>query len=229
MASQALQGFRRTVTITWPANAKEDARKALVRIAKAGHQKIMAEQQVRSGYAPDFDFYANYQGNRNLDSVVLPGPIVYNYRYFREILDAALKLLRDASPVQSGLYRDSHTLYLNGAPITGSVPNIRAEDEIFVSNPVPYSRRLEVGRTKSGAPFVKQVGPNIYERVRQKLIARFGKVASFSLIYITVPNAHVISGGLSSHYLGKGNVRRKRRQKVGAAVQSPAIMIAMKT
>lgn len=229
MPSQSLQAFRRTVTITWPKNAKEDARKALKRIALEGHQKIMQEQTARSGYAPDFDFYANYPGNRNLDSVVLPGPIVYRYNYLKEICNVALKELRAASPVRSGLYRDSHTLYINGVSVTNAPPNLKASDEIYIANPTAYARRLEVGKTESGRPFVIQVPPNIYERVRQKLIARFGRVANFSMTYITAPQAYTIKGALPSHYIAKGGVRRKRRQSAGSAVRSPAILISVKS
>jgi hypothetical protein len=228
MASAALQSFRRTVTITWPKNAEEGAQKALVRIAKAGHAKIMAEQTARSGHAPDFESYGNFPG-RPVEQVELPGPVVYRYKYFKEILNFALQALREASPVRSGLYRDSHTLYINGISVTNAPPNIRSSDEIYIANPVAYARRLEVGLTESGRPFVIQVPPRIYERTRQKLIARFGKVATFQMTYITAPQAYTIQGKLPSHYIAKGGVRRKRRQRVGAAVQSPAILISVKT
>lgn len=228
MVSAALQSFRRTVTVAWPLDAKEKAQKTLVRVARAGHAAIMAEQTARAGFAPEFEAYANNPGNTNLDSVVLPGPIVYRYRYVREILTVALDELRKASPVVSGLYRDSHTLFINGIPVAGTAPSIKAGDEVFIANPVPYARRLEVGKTESGRSFVLQVAPNIYERVMKRvLIPRYRNVAKLSLTYVTIPDAYIIKGRLPSHYIAKGGARRKRRQPVGQPVRSPAIVISL--
>lgn len=230
MASAALQAFRRTVTVAWPKQAEEDARKTLVRVAREGNAKIVAEQTARAGVPPSVDAYANTPGNANLDSVRLPGPIVYRYRYQREIAAVALQALRDASPTVSGLYKDSHTLFINGIPVTGSPPVLLPTDEVFIANPTAYARRLEVGLTESGRPFVIQVPPNIYGRVmRSILIPRYRQVAKFSLEYVTIPDAYIIKGRLPSHYIAKGGVRRKRRQEVGKPVRAPAIVISLLT
>lgn len=224
MASTALQSFRRTVTVAWPKHAEESAQKLLVRTARAGHERIMRDQTARGGVPPEFDAYANAPGNANLESVVLPGPIVYRYRYMREMLTVALDELRKASPVISGLYRDSHTLFINGIPVTGAPPNIRAGDEVFIANPVPYARRIEVGLKEDGRPFVIQVAPRIYERVMKTvLVPRYRGVAKLSHGYVTIPAAYIIKGRLPSHYIAKGGIRRKRRQRVGEPVRSPAI------
>lgn len=228
MASAALQAFRRTITVAWPKKGQEEAQKLLVRVAREGNAKIIAEQTARAGYPPEVEAYANTPGNRNLDSVKLPGPIVFRYRYHREILSAALEELRKASPVISGLYRDSHTVFVNGIPIAGVPASLKPGDEIFIANPVPYSRRLEVGLTESGRAFVLQVEPNIYGRVmRNVLIPRYRRVAKISLTYVTIPGAYIIKGRLPSHYIAKGGVRRRRRQQVGAPVRAPAILISL--
>ena len=231
MASQALQAFRRTVTVAWPKHADEEARKLLVSTARAGHAKIMAEQISRAGIAPDFDAYANTPGNTNIETVKVPGGmIVYRYRYAREILTVALEELRKASPVISGLYRDSHTLFINGVAVTnpGTSASLKAGDEIFIANPVPYARRLEVGLTESGRAFVIQTQPRIYERtLKNILIPRYRNVAKLSLDYVTIPDAYIIKGRLPSHYIAKGGVRRRRRQQVGQPVRAPAIVISL--
>lgn len=228
MASKALQAIRKTVTVTWPKVAEDDARKFLVRTARAGHAKIMAEQTARGGFPPDWDAYANRPGQTNLDNVILPGPIVFHYRYMRELIAFALEELRKASPVISGDYRDSHTLYINGIPATAIPNTIEAGMEIFIANPVPYARRLEVGLKEDGRPFVVQVEPRIYERTMKRVLQpRFRNVAKLSLDYVTIPGAWVIKGRLPSHYIAKGGVKRRRRQEVGKPVRSPAIVISV--
>jgi hypothetical protein len=230
MASASLSAFRRRVTVDWPKSAHEDARKKLVSVARAGHAKIMADQQSRSGFLPDFDAYANTPGNRNLDSVVLPGPIVYRYRYFREVVQVALDELRKASPVRSGDYVRSHTLFVNGAAVQTLPTRLSAGDRVMIANPVPYARRIEIGKTKSGRNFVIQVPNRIYERVaKNKLIPKFGRVAKITFQYVELASAHTVKGHLASHYGIGGGKMRKRRQVVGSKAQAPAIMFEVLT
>jgi hypothetical protein len=136
--------------------------------------------------------------------------------------------LRKASPIISGLYRDSHTVFVNGIPVVGVPQSLKQGDEIYIANPTPYARRLEVGLTESGRAFVLQVQPNIYGRVmRGILIPRYRNVAKISLDYVTIPDAYIIKGRLPSHYIAKGGVRRRRHQPVGQPVRSPAIVILL--
>lgn len=233
MTRQSLSAFRQTITVKWPQQRDADAKALLIRTAQEGHARIMREQASRAGVAPDFDAYANMPGNPNLQSVKLPGPIVYRYRYFREIVEFGLAALLQASPVQSGRYRNSHVVLVNGQQVDIVPTRLRETDVITLVNPVPYARRLEIGKTKAGRDFVLQVPNRIYERVaKQRMIPRYRNVANITFGYLELTGAHTIRGGLSPSY-GTGNtpgirgggVRRKRRQSVGSAVRAPAIFI----
>jgi hypothetical protein len=101
MANASLAAFKRTVTVNWPKHQEAQAKNLLIKTAQDGHKKIMAEQSARSGIAPQFEAYANTPG-KPIEAVILPGPIVYRYRYLREVVLVALKELEQASPVQSG-------------------------------------------------------------------------------------------------------------------------------
>lgn len=235
MANASLQAFRRTVTVDWPAQQQKDAKAHLLRVARDGHAKIMSEQVTRGGIRPDFEAYANRPGNSNLDAVALPGPIVFRYYYLREIIRTALDELRKRSPAVSGAYRAGHTLFVNGIAMEDVPATLRPTDDIMISNPVPYARRIEIGRTKSGRDFVLQVPNRIYERVaKQVLHPRYRNTAKITFTYANLPNAHTIKGGLSSHYGTAAKLvgtsfttsrQRKRRQQVGSTVQAPAIVI----
>lgn len=224
MASAALQAIRRRVTIDWRELSQQQAKELLLRTAREGHAKIMREQSLRSGVVPEWSAYANSPGNTNLESVRLPGPIVYTYRYRREIVLVAMKELYAASPVDSGLYRKSHTLFLNGLPAAASTP-IKPGVDVWLANPVPYARRLEIGKTESGRDFLVSVPNRIYERVAKKLQTRYRNAASIRFGYITVPNAYIIKGRLAPSYAIGGGKRRKRRQQTGKPVRAPAIFI----
>jgi len=225
MPSSALQALRRKVTIDWPQQIQTDGKALLLRAAREGHARIMREQTARAGVIPEFDAYANNPGNDNLDSVRLPGPIVYRYRYRREVMLAAKELLEKGSPVDSGAYKRSHARYDDRQPTSWNAP-MRPGVSILISNPVPYARRLEIGKTESGRNFLISKPNRLYERTAKQLQARYRNVAKITFGFVTLPGAHVIKGGLGASYSAGGR-RRQRRQRKGSEAPSPAIFIEM--
>lgn len=177
--------IRRVVTVDWPKVVERDAKALLIRTARNGHKKIMDDARGR-GLSPSWDAYANTPGNKDLASVKLPGPIVYNYRYLTDVIQFALDELRRQSPVQSGDYVRSHTLYVNGAPVDVIPKTLNAGDRLFISNPVPYARKLEIGKTKAGRAFVVQVPNRIYERVTDLVKARVRGAAKVRFGYASL-------------------------------------------
>jgi hypothetical protein len=233
MSRESLAALRRVLTIEWPQANEREAKRFLIERAKADNERMVREQTARAGIKPGVTAYANTPGNTNLDSVRLPGPIVHQYDYRREIVEVALDALIKASPRIKGDYIANHRVYLNGNRVE-SLPHMLPEDAvIFIANPVPYARRIEIGKTKSGRDFVLQVPNRIYERVAKQVLARrYGNVARITFNYVDLPDAYVTKGKLPTHYgTGKapgkrgGGVMRKRQQKPGTMVRAPAIFI----
>jgi hypothetical protein len=229
--SPALQAFRRTVTVDWKKGMEADAKALLIRTARQGHAEIMRRQGN-----PAFEVYANRPGNTNIESVVLPGPIVYKYSNIKSIVEVALDELRKASPVVSGDYVRSHMLFVNGVAVNVLPETVKPSDEIMIANPVPYARKIEIGKTKTGRDFVVQVPNRIYERVaKSALIPRYRNVAAITFGYVTLPDAYRYKkdNAARSWLAAKGRwyvspKQRKDRVK-GAVVQSPAIFISQIT
>lgn len=220
------QLIRRIVTIDWPKKAERDAKALLIRTARTGHQRIMTDAAAK-GLSPSWEAYANHPGNSNLETVVLPGPIVYNYRYLSDLIAFALEELRRQSPSMSGNYKRSHTVYVNDTAVGDSIPTtIKAGDKIYIANPVPYARRLEIGRTRSGRSFLIQVPNRIYERVTEMTKAEGKGRAKVRMSYVDL-GAHALvknqpTGVMSAR--GWGYSRHQRLDRLaGAAVKSPAI------
>jgi len=220
------QLIRRIVTIDWPKKAERDGKALLIRTARTGHAKIMADARAK-GFEPSWEAYANRPGNTALETVVLPGPIVYNYRYLSDLIQYALDELKRQSPSQSGKYKESHTVFVNGKPVGGSVPKtIQPGDVIYISNPVPYARKLEIGRTKSGRAFLVSVPNRIYERVAEMTKAQGRGRSKVSLRYVDL-GSHALRKNQKTGIMTKRGWRYSSRQRpdrlAGAAVTSPAI------
>ena len=220
------QLLRRITTIEWPNKIERDSKALLIRTARTGHARIMADARTK-GFEPYWEAYANTPGNSRLESVVLPGPIVYNYRYLSDLIRFALDELRRQSPSQSGEYKRSHTVYVNDQPVGDSIPRtVNPGDRIYIANPVPYARRLEIGRTRSGRSFLIQVPNRIYERVTQMTNSQGKGRAKVSMRYVDL-GAHALKKNQRTGMMtqrGWGYSSRQRPDRLaGAAVKSPAI------
>lgn len=217
--------LRRVVTVDWPKAIERDGKALLIRTARTGHQKIMADASSK-GLAPTWEAYANTPGNADLASVKLPGPIVYNYRYVSDLIQWALDELRKNSPSRSGDYVRSHTIYVNGQPVDVVPKTIGPGDQIYIANPVPYSRKLEIGKTKSGRAFVIQVQPKIYQRVFDELKGRARGMSSIRFGFVDL-GAYALKHNQAKRSFGPKGRRVSRRQRpdrvAGSSVTSPAI------
>lgn len=113
--------------------------------------------------------------------------IVFRYVYMGQIVADAIEILRDRSPVGSerdahpGLYRDSHMVFLNGSVVPGGdVSAWQPGDQINISNPVPYARKIELGSMRISVP------PRVYEDAVQVLAGRYGNQASIRFTFMPV-------------------------------------------
>src|SRR4029077_20704325 len=190
----------------------------------------MADNRSK-GLNPYWEAYANREGNSNLESVVVPGPIVYNYRYLSDLIQTALDLLRKESPAGPSLkYRNGHEVYVNNQPVGYNVPKtIRPGDQIMIANPVPYARRLEIGRAQHGArPFLISVPNRIYYRVNEMLQAQAKGRAKVRMIYVDL-GAWTLTKNLKTLIKTSGggyrySARQRPDRLEGAIVTSPALI-----
>ena len=226
-----MQLLPRIINVEWPKKLNKDAAAFLVRVARTGHQRIMKDYAAK-GVVPEWEAYANTPGNTNLDSVKVPGPIVYNYHYqFADLIEFALEELRRQSPVISGDYKNGHTVFLNGQPIGARVPKtIKAGDNIFIANLVPYARRLEVGRTKSGRTFLIQVPNRIYERVAATMNGKLKGAVKISMGYVDLGAWSLKNDQKTLIKTPRGyaySSRQRPDRVAGSAVKSPAIFFTV--
>lgn len=214
----ALSAFRREISVV-AQKVDVAARAALYRTAIEENDKVLKEQKQRTGFEPSWTGFGDVAGKPIEDAQKL---IVFKYTYLQEMISEFLKELRAASPAELGRYKSNHGLYIDGRPVADNTPVTIGQD-VFISNPVVYARRLEVGKTESGRDFLISVPNHIYERVAKKLGSRYGNAARVVFGYVTMPDAYIIKGRLPSHYIAKGGVLRKRRQIAGSEVRAPAI------
>lgn len=233
MKQSALRGMERDLKVILDEATGPEASKLLAKTWREAHAEVIAAGQARGGVPPDFEVAVDSQKGKAVDAAEKIIVSIYDYR--REVIDFAMEALIKASPKRSGAYIRGHSIYVNGKPVGQSCPPLKETDRVFIANSVPYARRLEIGRTKSGRSFVIQVPNRIYESVAKKIVSPlYRRVVSVSFNYVDLSNAHVIKGGLGATYkyegartgIGPGKpVIHKRRQQTGQTIRFPAIYI----
>ncbi len=109
------------------------------------------------------------------------GIIIAEWQLALDVIAWIGMTLKQRSPVLSGRYRDSHTLYADSIEADLDKPPL-AQEYIFL-NPLPYARKIEIGKTESGRDFVISVPNQIYERTANDAQAKFGNIAKIRFTY----------------------------------------------
>lgn len=149
------------------------------------------------------------------------GVITADWAVIGDVLVWIGETLRERSPVISGAYRDAHTLFADGleVPIGGDVP--AAVEYVFL-NPLPYARKIEIGKTRDGRDFVVQVPNRIYERTAADARARFGNAASIKDTY------RAPLGGSLLKYIPIRSAASRMANAVERELRVPAIIVSLK-
>lgn len=173
----------------------EATQRVLVKTAKREHERIMATDPQPASFKRRVD---GIEGASE-EAVKPNGVIVYRYPRLEQVVQYAMEVLFDLSPVLSGEYRQAHTIFVNGM----AVPNLKgtpAGTEVVISNPMPYARKIEVGSMTMRAPGSDQV----YQQARRRVMLRYSNLASIQFTY-----RDVASGRRSGPKPGRETVKAR--------------------
>lgn len=185
----------------------EETHQILVATAKREHARVM-------NTAPkpmSFERYVDGAFGAPEESVRPDGVITYLYPRIDEVVEIAMALLSEYSPVLTGAYRSSHTLYVGGVA-AADLDGATTGDEIFIANPLPYSRKIELGRMTMRVSGTTEV----YARAASALRGRFGNVASIKMSFRPTPAGPIVP------YRGRGLQRPSQEERESRV---PAIVI----
>lgn len=147
--------------------------------------------------------------------------IVYHYFSMVAVVDFALKTLRERSPVgsdkHSGLYRDSHLVFIQGH----SVPDgsaWRPGQQVEISNPVPYAHKIELGTIKLSVP------AHVYEMAAPIVAAEFpGASVKFQFMPLHFSSAQAFSQSKEA-----GKIGHNKKLVRDWLAQQPALIITQR-
>ncbi|MGI4792914.1 MAG: hypothetical protein ACRYG8_02290 [Janthinobacterium lividum] len=134
--------------------------------------------------------------------------ITYQFSRMPQAVSYALGFAVTRSPVRSGAYRQGWFVAVNGRRWTGAFDAIPVGAEVMVTNPAPYSRKIEVEAMRMSVP------PGVVEATRQAVQRAYPTIAC-ELTYVRLPGGYVLHGG---------RLRRKDRQ-AGEPLTYPALSV----
>lgn len=149
--------------------------------------------------------------------------VVYSYVYMTAVVEFALETLRAASPVGStgdkhpGLYRDSHLVFIDGH-VVKDAGGWQPGQQVNISNPAPYSRKIESGRMKLSVP------NHVYEDAALIVGGRFGNSVAIKFVFMPVRFGDIASFASFSQALKSGR-RLSDKARRDWLVRQPALQI----
>jgi hypothetical protein len=207
----ALKGFETHLTVNATGLTREASKELLVKTAVQARNRVLHGTPKPSGYRQVVDG----REGAALDAVRPDGTILFAWQYLAEVAEDTLGALENRSPHHSGAYILGLRVYVNGSETELAEINSDTREVRIVAT-VPYARRLEVGKRKSGGPFVLQVRPHIVEQTA--IVARklYGSLADIRFGYVDLTNAYHLRTSAS---------HRRVRSRTITDVQYPAIII----
>jgi hypothetical protein len=154
------------------------------------------------------------------------GIIIAEWRMVGDVIQWIMQTLRERSPVVSGDYQDGHALYVDGEEVDSNNPPIAAT--YVFSNSVPYSRKIEIGKTESGRDFVIQVPNQIYRRTADDAKARFGNIADIRFTYQSIQGGAIGKWASSASAAAHASRHHRRTRITEWLTNQPAIIVQLR-
>lgn len=223
--------FDRDIKIATAGLSQEEISKKLAIFAK----QELADQIAQGNASTIYDRYVNGRKGLPEEAVSAPGPILYEFSFWQEIVADALGYLRDRGPRKSGRYSNSHILIVAGRRVPDDFL-VPINAEVIITNIQPYTRKIEVGAMKMN------VAPKIYESARQFLNRQYRDIVNVQLKFINLPagidplapyilktNGRVRQATRSKHSsafrAGRTTLARRKDLKAGQPITYPALVM----
>lgn len=194
-----------TADLSPEAIARELAKFARAELGKA----------ISAGAPQTYERFVNGRAGAAEETVVAPGPIVYVFSNWKLVIDSALDELRKRSPRRSGRYVSSFVVIVGGRTVATDFSRIRADAEVIIFNPQPYTRKIEVGAMRMNVP------EQHFGAAASALRRRFSSAFRVERQFVSVPaGIHPLAP-----YRLKGGGGRDRISRKSGLLSYPALVI----
>lgn len=212
-----IETFARDLRLATAAIAPENVAKELARFARAELARV-----IESGEgSPDYDRYVNGRMGAAEESVVPPGPILYVFTWWSDIVAFALQYLVERGPERSGRYKRSWTVLADGQPVENPKA-IRAAQTVAIVNTQPYHRKIDVGHMRMRVPH------HVVDDGRKAVLRVFGNLVTARRTMMQLPGGYILKGVFRRGVLPFARSGLKRDTQAGVAMTYPALVMQLR-
>lgn len=209
-----LAALTTTLRVQVPRQNAEAARTLLAETAEAERARVLREQRNRAGVTPSTAHAVDGRRGADFRSVRPDGMILLEFGYVREIAARAAEELIKAGPRNSGAWAAGIVVLVNDAETEPGAEIPHDAANVALVSTVPYARKLEIGHTKDGFPFIlDDEDYRLVERTAQRLRSIYAGLADVRFNYIDLEGAW------------KLKTINPRTGRTGGVVRYPAIFI----
>ncbi len=217
MARTPLSEINRRLVLATADLAPEAIAGELARFARRS-----LSEAIQSGEASDrYETFVNGREGVPEEMVEPPGPIVYIFNWWRDIIEFGLSALVDRSPERSGRYKRSWFAMVNGTPVS-DYDRIPPSAVVYLTNNQPYSRKIEVGYMEMSVP------PGVVEDCALTVKRRFGNTFDIKATMITLPNGYILKGVFRRGIRPQSRKKLRRDTMAGAVMTYPSLRLEMR-
>lgn len=189
---------------------------------------------ISSGQAPaTYDTYVNNHPGP-VESVTLPGPVVFVFNNWSAVIESALQDLQRRVPHKSGDYSRSYVVLVNQRPTT-DFSDVPSDAEIVILNRQPYTRKLETAHSKWRTT-------KYFNGTKNAINSRYSGVFNAQVMFLNVPAGlipgvpYVLQTGgplvaakqnrrSSAFRMGRAHLSRRKDLQAGQPISYPALVI----
>jgi hypothetical protein len=224
VVSGRLETFERDIKVATAGLEPDAIAKELARFAREELRKALADGSGSAMY----EMIVNGRRGLSEDAVTPPGPIVYVFTHWPQVISTALTELRKRVPVRSGRYSGGFIVLVNGR-IVQSFTDIPADAEVAILNVRPYTRKMEVGALGRGRSS-NGPGAGHFRKTRMVIERRFRGAFVCEDRFLNVGGGlhpgvpYILKGALQRSRNRDRSSRRPDRQP-GMPITYPALII----
>lgn len=212
-----IQTFAKDLQLATAGIAPEQIAAQLAAFARSELAKSISDGEGSERY----DRYVNGNLGAEEETVIPPGPILYVFRWWQEIVEFALQTLVERSPDKSGTYKQSWFVMTPGGRVK-SFDEIPLNSDVILCNSQPYSRKIDVGHMRMSVP------PGVVEDARKAVLSRFGNFVTAKRTMIPLPGGYVLKGRFRRGYKQFARTKLRKDTQAGAQMTYPALVLSMK-
>ncbi|UDF29386.1 UNVERIFIED_ORG: hypothetical protein LHK14_18010 [Roseateles sp. XES5] len=210
------ESFEQEIQMATIGISPEAINRALANFARSELRKAQAVGASRT-----YQLFVNGRPASSEDEVMAPGPIVYQFSLWGEIINFAIAELQRRSPVRTGRFRNSFIVLVDGQ-LVQATRDVPAMSEIIITNFQPYIRKAEAGLlgTKRFA---------IFDGTKRALARKFGNEGRRDAGYLFETKWLNIAAGVHPEipYILKHSQGRRKDRQAGMPISYPAVVMSM--